>query len=212
MPNKPDEVDKKNERWLKTLLEEPGDTSDSSPVTVRDSDLDLEGLLVEYQYVVEHIKKAVLAQRKGGVLCPICNQTVKITRKRLTAQVAASVIWIYKNLSDWVSMKNFPVAIWSPSTVPTAAIWGFVEERYNVDPNFKKRGYWRVTDKGVKFVLGEIKVKEFALYFQGESAGYGGRSMNVTEVIGDSYDLDLLMAGTDHPKTPLILEETDGTF
>lgn len=74
--------------------------------------------------------------------------------------------------------------------------WGLIEEvPDDADPQKKKAGFYRVTERGVQFVRGEIRVNKFVYLYDNRLLNISGdtETVSMQEALGDRFDYQELM-------------------
>lgn len=66
-----------------------------------------------------------------------------------------------------------------------------IEKRKDGSP---RNGYYAITDKGVMFCLGKIKVQEFFLISNNKLLGFDGDYISIKTALGVRFDCNELMA------------------
>ena len=75
------------------------------------------------------------------------------------------------------------------------ALWGFSKERAK-DPRDTTRrtsGVWRITQRGIEFVCGVLRVPSHVWIYNNQSLGFTGDSISVLEALGRRFDYAELM-------------------
>jgi len=131
---------------------------------------------------------------EDGVRCPCCTQLVKVYRRKLNSGMAVSLIRMYRAAgTDWV---HLPTQVGARSREEgKLRYWGLVEEKNAVRDDGGHAGWWRLTDAGRSFVLGESRVPRYARVFDGVCRGLRGELVSISDCLGDKFDYAELMAG-----------------
>lgn len=122
---------------------------------------------------IEDARQYIKENWKEGVFCPCCNQLVKLYKRKLNSGMVRILIEIYRyekefNPEDgWIhvvremSRNGFDATGMEYSKLK---YWGLLESRNESKlPELKSTGYWRVTNLGKKFVMGDVKVPSHVL-------------------------------------------------
>lgn len=81
------------------------------------------------------------------------------------------------------------------SDVCKLRFWGILEEEKLRRPDGARGGYWRVTDLGEQFILGSVKVPEFAYVYNNRCLESGGRLVDIHECLPRGFDYAEVMRG-----------------
>jgi len=136
---------------------------------------------------------------KKGTTCPVCNQHVKLYKVRVNAQMAKSLIKLYKlsrgNTTifyhhEEIGIENKVGGAWAK-----LRWWGLIEEqpKDKADKNKRTSGSWRITDKGVKFVEGKLKVAKYVKLYNQSYYGYEGDGVSIIDALGKKFSYSELM-------------------
>lgn len=147
----------------------------------------------------------------NGTICPCCAQEVKVLEKEIHPYMARTLIILYRHCE-----KN-PATAWThvASLVETTALafsiilkpgewsklryWGLIEERPKTEKVSKeeaKKGYYRLTPKGLAFVKGEQKVPRAILFYDDRHLGFSAdKEVGVRDVLGKDLVYEELMDG-----------------
>lgn len=143
---------------------------------------------------INYIKNNV----NDGVVCPCCNRYTKQYKRKLNSGMAYALIIIYgiskKNEYIHITHKKFP-----PTTLEHSKLryWGLLEGKgKDEDINYEREniGYWRITDKGRKFVKNKISVPERIILYNGEFNGFEGKNINIIDALKNKFNYDELMS------------------
>lgn len=150
--------------------------------------------------------------RGAGVICPCCMQLVQILFREMTPSMAYVAILLHRHFSvekesSWLHVSSYlsgmaklgvPVrgGDWS-----SLAYWGILEERpplkatEKVTKEAARPGQYKMTEKGHKFVKGEIKVPSGIFLYCDNFLGFGKKEVDIKEVLGHTHEYDELMKG-----------------
>lgn len=131
-------------------------------------------------YTVEDVQTSVRElMNKGGVICPCCDQLVKVYQRSFTGVMARALIWLYwyqhLNQCQWVHVNTEGPA-WitqSGGSFATMRHWGFIQERppQSDDTDAKRcQGYWTITAYG-KSIVHLIRFPKYVYSFNMEKVG-----------------------------------------
>lgn len=127
-----------------------------------------------------------------GAICPVCEQTVKVYRRKLNAGMARSLIRMYK--AGGLDYIHIPTTVGSRSREEgKLRYWGLVEEEQVTRPDGGRAGYWRVTPVGELFVQGQITVWSHARVYNSRCLGLVGDQISIKDALASQFDYEELM-------------------
>lgn len=148
----------------------------------------------------EVLKSELRAKLDKGAHCDVCNQYVRMYKKRLSSTAVLMMIRLfrleqdtqeqYHHLNDL--MRGFSIS--GCGDFATSRFWGLVEEMPNDDPKKKASGMWALTDSGRKFVTKQVRVKSHAKTYNAKCYGLVGDYMDVEEALREKFNYQELMA------------------
>jgi hypothetical protein len=150
---------------------------------------------------LKEAKQFLRANFEKGVDCPCCGQFVKLYKRKLNSGMAITLLrifnesineddkWIpvkeflrenkYKNSHDWTLLKH----------------WGLLEEKENIENiETKNSGFWKITQKGRKFVLNEISVPDKVSIYNNKVLGFSEEQTTIIESLGKKFNYSELFA------------------
>lgn len=135
--------------------------------------------------------------REAGIICPCCDQVVKVYRRRLNAGMVRSLGRMYAagGITDYVHVPSL-LGGRGGGEDARLSYWELTRESDGVRTDGGRRGWWRVTVRGELFLRGAITVPERALVFNGRCLGLTGPPVRVNE-IDAGFDLRELMGASD---------------
>lgn len=142
-----------------------------------------------------HVGKQWLRQQLDqGAHCPLCGQHAKMYRRKINSGMARSLIHIYRIAGNgWVHVSAIGARSREEGKL---AYWGLLEEQKATGLHGGRAGYWRLTDKGIAFVRGNLKVEKYALIYDGRVYGFDGTEMiSIKDALGTKFDYQDLMNG-----------------
>lgn len=129
----------------------------------------------------------------GGVTCPVCDQRAQVYKRTINAGMAKSLIAIYRIAGDgsWFSIKAIDARSREEGKL---AYWGLLEEQKAARPDGGRAGYWRLTQRGIQFVKGQMAVSKYALVYNGNCLGFEGPPVDIRAALGKHFDYAELMS------------------
>lgn len=147
--------------------------------------------------------RAVIQRRRSeGLACPLCDQNVKVYRRKLgSATVRTMIVMMQHAGSGYVHVPDLlgrvaPALLSQGGYATMGHWWGLLEESPECrEDGSKSSGKWRVTEKGVRFLHQQLRVPKYALLYNDECLGFDGPEIHIGEALGNKFDYAALMAG-----------------
>lgn len=127
-----------------------------------------------------------------GVECPCCTRRVKLNPYGMGQNKAWVLIQMYKIPKEWINVNK--------EIKPTGRNWseckhwGLIEAMPNDDPEKHTSGFWRLTDAGVRFVLGQEDVPTKKGVFKDKVYKTSKERINIKEALGKKFNYTELMS------------------
>jgi len=111
------------------------------------------------------------SSQQEGCICPVCDRFGKIHKTPITASGAFTLLKLYEALRTGNTDKEGFVHIESYMTKQRIPIkgahsrlqhWGLCEIKMNNDDTKRTSGFWKITEKGKRFIFGQIKIPKSA--------------------------------------------------
>ena len=135
-----------------------------------------------------------------GVGCPCCGQFVKRYKRNITSTMAYGLIILYRDhkVGDLVHVETFlfekSAITGSRGNIALAKYWGLLNPVTDKrDDGSKRNGYYYLTEKGRKFVAGEISVQKYVYMFNDKFLGYFGDEIKIVDALGAKFSYAELM-------------------
>jgi hypothetical protein len=124
-----------------------------------------------------------------GQRCPVCIQWAKVYRWRLYATAARFLVRLYRagGTDTFVESKTVKVP-GQGGDATRLRHWRLVEHEKERRPDGGRSGFWRVTERGERFVRGEIAVPKYAYTYDGRCLLLNGDPGTISDVLGESFD------------------------
>lgn len=154
--------------------------------------------------------KLIEAHQDDGLPCPLCGQWVQVYRRNLNWSMAWLAIKLYRwNLEhpgEYVHVLTFISAAKAfAGDYSKARFWGLIEAEEGMRPDGSTRvGYWRITQTGIDWVTGKIRLPRYVRVYDNQALGppvaysKSGKQrslVSIRDALGTRFDYDLLMAG-----------------
>jgi len=143
-------------------------------------------------------KAYVKANFKHGVVCPCCEQYVKLYQRKLNSGMAMALIRIYKKSpTDWLEVKDFfrQYRYHNGHDWTLLRHWGLLVEKIQTERKGKQKcsGIWKITQKGIDFILGKTTVPKFLLMYNQIGYGLMGADITILDALTSKFNYDELM-------------------
>lgn len=128
-----------------------------------------------------------------GATCPCCTQFAKVYRRKINSGQARSLIRMYRadKSRGYVHVPSLGARSREEGKL---RYWGLVEEERTRRPDGGRSGYWRITDLGERWVLGQVKVPKYARIYDKRCLGLDeDESASIYDALGDKFDYNELM-------------------
>jgi hypothetical protein len=144
--------------------------------------------------------------REDGADCPCCGQYVKLYKRPINAAMCHALLLMVKAEADgetdekgWVHVPS----LLSRKTASTTSrggdfaklrYWGLLEESGDVrDDGSPRAGFWRVTASGFNFAEKRLKVRKYALVYNGDCLGFEGPVIGIILCLGRKFDYNEIL-------------------
>ena len=152
---------------------------------------------------VKEAKEFIQANVSKGAYCPCCSQHVmryKLFFHRGTAITLLYMDEAYRVIpkmkpEHYIHVENYLVerGVTLRGVHAKAKFWGLIEPQpTSSDRKIRSNGYWRLTDKGRKFVAGKVQIPSLAMVFNDHCDAFGDEMVSISDVIKNSFDYKLL--------------------
>lgn len=131
-----------------------------------------------------------------GHTCPCCTQFVKVYRWSLYGTAVAMLMHLYRagGTTEYVESKVAKRGLRPNATPSELRHWGLVEQESERREDGGRSGWWRVTDLGERFVLGQATIPKYAWVYNGRCFKQGGEQVTVHDALGKSFHYGEIMA------------------
>ena len=137
-----------------------------------------------------------------GAICDCCHQTVKLYKRKMAGMAVRELIDLFKitdlnNPEFFHRSKFIKTVYYSCGDWAKLRHWGLISEKQNEDSSKKSSGEWRITEKGIDFVMGKIKVPSHIYIYNKETYNLVGapesENIGVVEALGNKFNYPELM-------------------
>lgn len=137
------------------------------------------------------------AAEPHGTTCPACTRHVQVYRRKLNTGMARSLIAMHR-----AHQRTRHHYIHLPTELPARSReegklrwWGLVVEADTERDDGGRSGWWRLTHRGRRFVLGEIRVLSHAVVYLNQVERLEGDPISIVDALGSRFDYRELMEG-----------------
>lgn len=144
------------------------------------------------QWTLGEAKDWLRAHLKGGAHCPCCTQYARVYHRRFNSGMARVLIaqWRTHGRSYAHTARLVP----GLREGAKCAYWGLMESEVERREDGGRSGYWRITDLGQQFVLGEARIPAYANVYDDRvmSLDYS-ETLTIIDALGQHFRYDELM-------------------
>lgn len=142
---------------------------------------------------IKQMRTTVQTQLDDGVHCPTCGQFAKVYKRQITGTSAAALIAMYKACGyvDYVYLPD--VLDRKQADEAKLTHWGLIEEKPISRTDGGRAGWWKLTDDGVRFVLGRLSVPKYAHIYDSKLMGMSGDPVTIQDCLGKKFNYQELM-------------------
>lgn len=131
-------------------------------------------------------------QLDAGTVCPCCDQFAKVYRRSINSSMARSLITLWNKSGG--APAYIPDVVGSRSREESKLrYWSLVEEAPMQRSDGGHAGWWRITDSGVDWIHGRVKVAKYAHVYNGKLLRLGGPQVGIADALGSHFDLRELL-------------------
>ena len=133
----------------------------------------------------------------GECDCPVCGRFAKVWKRRIHTGIAIQLIELYKlgGYTDYVhTSKLIAPGASGVGDFSKAKYWDLIQEMPEpVDQLDKKsNGYWRLTRRGVDFVLNTAAIQEYAFVYDDTVLKFDGNTVTIEDCLGKKFNYNEL--------------------
>lgn len=153
------------------------------------------------QEIITNKLKAETMQKaaNGGCKCPVCEQTVKIYRRRINSNIARALIAMYRQhgVGAWFHIRDVGRSYSTAGEFAFLRFYGLIEKKEHTegDEGKKSSGYWKLTDLAGKFVRKEVLLSKYIKLYNGACLGFEGGDISIEACLQNKFDYNDLMKG-----------------
>lgn len=155
--------------------------------------------LFEKEYLAKISANYLKVLQGDGGHCPCCKRFGKYNGFTITQKNAQALVWIYKNggVDDWANTaKNAPREFMQAKTFTNMRYWGLIEPHPNDKKEKKGSGYWRITQKGINYINGQMRLPKKVFIYNRKLVGYGEQHVYFKECFKQQFNFEEVMNTT----------------
>lgn len=134
-----------------------------------------------------------------GFVCPHCGSFCKRYYRKMNANMCVVMIALFRKkkfgfvkIEEFMRVNGFQRS----GDFPYLVHWELLEKMQGERPDGSSRnGFYKLTEKGRKFVLCEIMVPQTVIMYNGKCEGFEGASITIKDALGKRFDYAELMKG-----------------
>lgn len=150
-------------------------------------------------FTLEQAKQWLRDRIDDGDHCPCCGQFAKVYKRAIHATMARALITMHlaAPAGEWFYLPDILKGRLNfGGDASKAVYWGLIEEDGETrDDGSTRTGWWRLTDQGRLYVLGQLKIPKYARIYDGRRLGFAGDLVDIHHAISAKFDYDKLMQG-----------------
>ena len=134
-----------------------------------------------------------------GCRCPHCDQYMKLYKRKLNSGMASTLIrifnWDKKHPDEYLQVKEHlrVKAYHNTHDWTLLRFWGLILPKNNKKDEKGSSGYWKITNKGRDFVIGNINVPTHIFHYNQKFYGYGKSNIDIKGGLGNRFSYAELM-------------------
>jgi hypothetical protein len=140
--------------------------------------------------------------------CPVCTQLVKVYKRQVHASMASTLIRMYRAATPGEFLYLPDINQGKARDASYLRFWSLIEHSSERRPDGGQSGWWRVTEFGEQFVLGNVLIRKYARVFLNTCLELYGDLVSIRDCLQKKFDYDELMKGGIPTPTPRAGEVT----
>jgi hypothetical protein len=133
--------------------------------------------------------------------CPCCGRYSKVYHRTLHTTVAVQLIVMYRiitspgrHTSEYIDaneiQKRFKRVV---GDLSKAKYWGLIVAKDHTPDDKRSSGFWRMTELGIEFVKGGVKIKKYAHIYDDKVLDATGALVSIEDCLQNKYSYADLM-------------------
>lgn len=151
-------------------------------------------------------RERVIAGRERGMICPCCDQFIKVYNRKLNSAMAYSLILIHRyfqrpDAEEWLHVERYlkPRPQIDCHDFPKLRFWNLLKAMQGTrDDGSKRMGFYKITDLGIRFAQNQSRLPKRAAIVIDTAIGFSDETTNIVEALGSRFNyLELMNAELD---------------
>jgi len=143
---------------------------------------------------VDEAQEYITDRSVEGTLCPCCGQRVQVYPRKFNANMATFLVSLVMRSKergwDWVHYSDCQ---FTGRDYPYVKVWGLAVTASSDDARKRTSGLWKPTDRGVRFVNGDLRLHEYAMIYDNALCGYSKGTIHIWDALGSRFAYDEMM-------------------
>jgi hypothetical protein len=141
---------------------------------------------------------SIIAKRGASHDCPVCKRHTQVYYHPLNLNMAKGVVALWQEHgTSWgdINLVRIKYNLHRSKQETTASRWGLLEEETSIRRDDGGRaGFWRVTDLGERWIMGEETVPKYALLYDSRCLGHSGEPISIHDAMGMYFNYREVMS------------------
>lgn len=130
--------------------------------------------------------------------CRACGRHAQVYNRSIHFTTAWQLIRLYRLGGAYGfihASRLIPPGQTGTGDLGKAKYFGLIEQKGHDEGKKKHSGYWKLTERGVLFVRGNIPIEEFVGIFDDKVISKATKLVNIQDCLGKKFDYQKLMEG-----------------
>lgn len=138
------------------------------------------------------------AQLKAGTKCdcPTCGRHAQMYHRKFHASMARQLIELYRlgGTAHYIHASKLIIeGLTGAGDFTKSKYWGLIHSRINTDANTKSNGQWMLSEAGLAFVRGRLRIPAELLVFDDEVIEASADTITIKDALGTRFNYHELM-------------------
>ena len=149
--------------------------------------------------VLDRKRAEIMEAAEGeGCECPVCDQFVKVYRRKITSTMARQLLELHKRTiagQEWVHGRDVVFGGTGTGDFAKLQFWGLIEPKpHRVGDDGKKTsGYWQLTNLGFAFCEKQTAVPLYLFIYNNQVLRESDECTSIEGALTDKFDYRELM-------------------
>jgi hypothetical protein len=150
--------------------------------------------LISDSSTLEEAKRYFQDNLEEGLNCPCCSRWGKVYRWSLYRTAIKLLVNMYEAGGTTKFVETRSIKGEGQGDASRLRHWGLAEQESKARPDGGKSGFWRCTDTGEAFLLGDLALPKYVHVYNGEAKFFSGPEIKVEEALGLNFNYNNMMA------------------